>query len=154
MSEYTRTTRKCSFDALDPDLAAAIAAHLERYDIDDALPSVTACFETTSTQRKRKLFGTRIETSQTAVVVTPRWLIWAARTGAGEIGVLSARLADIRIMDYEASPEYRLMPDSGVDVHGRFTNAIEVGSAFIGLGPEGAAGRFRNMVREAIGQAG
>jgi hypothetical protein len=44
----------------------------------------------------------------------------------------------------------KLVQDTGVNISGLRTDAVDLGSAFIGLGPEPAAQKFRTMLREEI----
>jgi len=108
------------------------------------------CCETTSTKKKSGLFGGKAEVIVTGMVITPQWLIWASGKESEPPGVLSARLQDIRVQDYEESEMYKLMQDTGLNVFG-FRTAVEgASSVFIGLGPEPAEQKFRSMLREAI----
>jgi len=47
--------------------------------------------------------------------------------------VLSAQLRDVPVQDYAQSSFVKLVPDSGINVEGRFTDVSENTSTFIGL---------------------
>lgn len=153
MGDYLRTTRECEFDDLQPLLVTAIRGHIDRYELGDIEGSALMCCETTSTKKKKGLFGGKTEVILTGVVITPQWLIWASGKEGEAPGVLSARLDDIRVQDYEESEMYKMMQDTGLNVLGLRTGASDLGSVFIGLGPEPAAQRFRAMLKEAIATA-
>ena len=151
MGEYVRTTRECTLDSMHPSLADAIRAHVERYGMEDVLALASICCETVSTKQKKKLFSSKAEVVIAGVVLTPKWLIWAGGKENENPGVLSARLQNLRVEDYEKSSMYKLMQDTGLDVFG-FPVGDELGSVFIGLGPEPAAQKFRDMLKEAIAE--
>ena len=66
--------------------------------------------------------------------------------------MLSARLQDLRVEDYEKSNMYKMIQDTGLNVFG-FQTANGLGSVVIGLGSEPVVQKFRGMLKEAIGQA-
>ena len=149
MGDYLRTTRECTLDSLFPMLAAGMRAHLEKYELGDASTTLICC-ETVSTRQKKGLFGRKTEVIRTAVLVTPTHLIWAAAKDNKTPGVLSARLREVQVQDYEKSELYRLVPDSGLNITGLFTNATTPASSFIGLGQEPAAQKFRTILKETV----
>lgn len=149
MGDYLRTTRECTLDSLDPVLATAVRAHIEKYELDNAAESVLMCCETTSTRQKKGLFGGKTEVILTGIVLTPQWLIWATGKTNEIPGVLSARLREIRVQDYVQSDLYKLVQDSGLNISGLRTDAGNAGTAFIGLGPEPAAQKLRLALKEA-----
>jgi hypothetical protein len=153
MGDYLRTTRETALDSLDPSLLAAIRAHVEKYELGDIAASALMCCETTSTKPKRGLFGGKAEIILTGVLLTPQWLIWATAKDDQSPAVLSARLRDIQVQDYEKSGMYKMIQDAGLNISGLRTDAVELGSAFIGLGPEPAAEEFRIMLKEALAKA-
>ena len=150
MGDYLRTTRECTLDDLQPLLVAAIRGHIEKYELGDVEESTLMCCETTSTKKKKGLFGGKAEVILTGVVITPQWLIWATGKENEPPGVLSARLDDIRVQDYEQSEMYKMIQDTGLNIYGLRTAANGLGSVFIGLGPESAAQKFRTTLREAM----
>jgi hypothetical protein len=149
MGDYLRTTRECTLDDLQPLLVAAIRGHIEKYELGDVEESALMCCETTSTKKKKGLFGGKAEVILTGVVITPQWLIWAGGKENEKAGVLSARLQNLRVEDYEKANMYKMIPDTGLSVFG-FQTANDLGSVFIGLGSEPAAQKFRDMLKEAI----
>src|SRR6266487_5923718 len=103
MGDYLRATRECTLGSLNPILAATIRAHIERYELGDVDASALICCETTSTKQKKGLFGGKAEVILTGMILTPQWLIWASGKENEAPGVLSARLRDVRVQDYEKS---------------------------------------------------
>ncbi len=153
MSDYIRTTRECAFGGLAPSLFAAIRGHVEKHELGNLEASALMCCETTSTKQKKGLFGSKTEVSMAGILLTPQWLIWATGKQNEAPGVLSARLREIQVQDYEKSDQYKLIQDSGLDISGLRTGTVDLGSAFIGLGPEPAAQKFRSMLKEAQAKA-
>ena len=149
MGDYTRATRECTFDSLRPDLSAELRTHVEKYNLGDILSKPVMCIETTSVKSKKGLFG-KEETSYTGAVLTKGWLIWTTITPKGPAGVLSARLAQLTVQDYAQTDFGKLVADSGLSVHGTFTNAQEVSTAFIGLEENAAGKKFRQAVIAAV----
>ena len=149
MRDYQRITRECTVDSMRPELAQAIRAHIERYELEDVLESILICCETVSTKEKKKLFGKKTEIELAGVILTPKWLIWAGGKENEKTGVLSARLQNLRVEDYEKTKMYKMIQDTGLHVYG-FQTGQGIGSIFIGLGAESVAKKFREMLREAI----
>ena len=152
MADYQRSTRECTIDGMRPELSAALRAYAARRGLEDEIDSALTCCETVSSQEKRRLFRRTEEVSLQAVVLTPRWLIWAAGKEGEPPGVFGTRLREIRVEDYEKSSMYQLQEDRGVNIFGLKTGD-GIGSAFIGLGPEPAARRFRDKLKEAVANA-
>ena len=96
MSDYIRDTRQCTLETMKPTLANAIRAHIEKYDLHDVPGNILACCETISTKKKKGLFAGKPEDIFTGVVLTPKWLVWAAGRENETPGVLSAKLRDIQ----------------------------------------------------------
>jgi hypothetical protein len=153
MGEYIRSTREVSLSSLDPALLSVIQSHVEKYELGDFHTSVLMCCETTSTKQKQGLLGGKTETILAGVILTAQWLIWATRKDNDSPSVVSARLRDIQVQDYEKSEMHKLIQDTGINLSGLRTDAMDVGSTFIGLGTEAAADKFRAILKEAIAKA-
>lgn len=153
MGDYHRFTRECTLESMRPKLATAIRARIEKYDLKDPDASALICCETTSTKQKKGLFSRKTEVVLTGIILTPQWLIWAAGKENEAPGVLSTRLHDIRVEDYETSNMYKMIQDTGLNIFGLRTGTEGAASTFIGLGPEPVAQRFRDLLKEAIAQA-
>ena len=67
--------------------------------------------------------------------------------------MLSAQLSNITVQDYSQTLFAKLIPDSGLEVNGLFTDASESSSAFIGLGEGMAANEFKEIVVRAAQDA-
>jgi hypothetical protein len=153
-SDYDRSTRACTLATLSPALAAALRAHAEQYQLGSLDAPSVACWETTSTKKKKGLFARQPEVVLTGIVLAPPLLLWAAGKPGEKPAVLSGRLRDLRVQDYEKTAMHKLVADSGLEVSGRLTDSPEAASAFIGLGPEPAAQQCRAAVAGAIARAG
>ena len=149
MPDWLRSTHSRTLDGLEAGIQAAVRAHLKLHNLGDILADYLACVETTSERIGKGILG-RGGRIVVAVVVTPYWLIWAIRASDPEVTVMSARLADILVKDYEATPFANRIPDQGVEISGTFTDVSEQGSAFIGLGSEPAAQVFRATLTAAV----
>jgi hypothetical protein len=154
MGDYTRATRECRFAELRPELAAAIRLHIEKYELGASGADGVICCETVSRRKKAgligRMFGGTPGDVLSAVFVTPVWFIWVSSDQKLGTTVLSARLTQINVRDYDN----KLVPDFGLDVSGSFTDSPKRIQVFIGL-EEGAAGEsLRTRLKEVIQQAG
>ena len=152
MSEWKRKTKEVSPESLPPEVASAIHRHVEQYNLGTILSDALMCIQTDSEKIKKGLFG-QPEHVQMVAIVTPRWLIWSIDQPDHKPAVLSAQLIHVTVQDYAQTQFAQMVPDSGVEVSGMFTDASESASAFIGL-EEGAAGqRFRQTLIKAAADA-
>ena len=170
MSEWKRRTKEVSLDSLPPELESAIQQHIERYNLGPILSDALMCIQTDSEKTKKGLLG-GTETIHVVAVITPRWIMWAvdqptlapalrarrticqANRGESKPVVLSAQLIHVTVQDYAQTPFVKLVPDSGIQVNGIFTDASENASAFIGLEENIAGQRFRDIVIKAAADA-
>lgn len=152
MSDWKRTTKEVAFKSLPPDMVDAIGKHIEQHNLGPILSHILMCIQTDSEKAKRGLFGAA-EAVQMGAVVTPRWLIWAVNGTRTKTAVLSAQLIHVTVRDYAQTQFAKMIPDSGVEISGTFTDASENASAFLGLG-EGAAGeKFKEVLIQAAADA-
>ena len=149
MGDFLRQTRETSLNKLKLQIAAAIRSHVAQYHLGDIETTTLMCCETISTKQKKGLFG-KAMVIETAVLLTPHWLIWATAKGNQTPFVLSAKLSNIQIQDYETSKTQKLIPDSGLIISGLRTDAVDLGSIFIGFGSEPAAQKFRRLLMEQL----
>jgi len=117
----------------------AIKRHVEQYNLGTILLEVLMCVQTDSQRVKKPLFGSA-EIVYTGIVLTPRWLVWAVSGTKTQTAVLSAQLRDVVVQDYSQTQFAKLIADSGLEVSGRFTDASENASAFLGI-DDGLVGR-------------
>jgi hypothetical protein len=153
MGDYIRTTRAGPLDTLAPALAAALRAHAAEYQLGDLSGPGVMCWETTSTKKKKGLFARQPEVILTGIVLAPPMLLWAAGQAGEKPAVLSARLRDVQVQDYEQSSMHKLVADTGLNINGLRTDTPSAGTAFIGLGPEPAAQQFRAALADAAAKA-
>lgn len=153
MNAYTRSTRECKFGDLRPELMVSIRRHIETYKLGDAEASLLVCCETTSARQKTGLFASGDEVTVAGMFVTPQLLVWANGKEKGEPVVMSALLRNISVHDFENTAMYRVNPDSGINVAGRYTDVTKQGQSFIGLGPDPAGEKFRQVLQHAIQKA-
>lgn len=151
MSDWKRSTREVTFEQLPTDIQAAIQKHVELYNLGDILSDALMCIQTDSEKVKRGLFGSAESVRQCAVV-TPRWLVWAVSDAKSPV-VLSALLTDIVVKDYADTPFVKMVPDSGVQVNGRFTDVSENSGAFLGLEENSAGAKFKDVLIRAVQDA-
>ena len=149
MSDWNRSTKEVLFEQLRPELAGAIKSHIELYNLGNILSDALMCIQTDSEKIKKGLFG-GAGIVYTGAVVTPRWLIWAVSGTKAETAVLSALLSDVVVQDYALSQFAKMVPDTGLNVSGKFTDVSENGSAFIGLDEGASARRFNGLVINTV----
>lgn len=152
MSDWKRTTNELPLESLAPHLITAIKRQIERYNLGAILSDVLMCVQTDSEKVNKGLFGGG-NMVKVGVVVTPRCLIWAIDDGKGKPAVLSALLADVVVQDYRQTSFAKMVPDSGIEVSGRFTDVSENISAFIGIDDSAAGRKFIETVIRAAQNA-
>jgi hypothetical protein len=152
MSDWKRSTKEIPFESLPPQMVSTINKHIEQYKLGLLLLNTLMCIQTDSEKAKKGLFG-KAETVQMGVLVTPGWLVWAIRGTNMQTTVLSAQLINITVQDYAQTPFAKMIPDSGIEVSGIFTDAREGVSAFIGLEENVAGSKFKEIVIRATQEA-
>ena len=152
MSDWKRKTQEVSFENLMPETIAAINKHIEQYNLGPIVSDALMCIQTDSEKTKKGLFGSA-ETVQTGAIVTPYWLIWATSGTKMKIALLCAQLKDVVVQDYAQTPFMNMIPDSGINVTGKFTDMAENSSAFIGLEDNAAGNKFTEIVIRAAQDA-
>jgi hypothetical protein len=153
MNANTRSTRECTFANLRPELVTAIRKHIEKYKLGEIESSLLICCETTSTNQKTGLFANGTEITITGMFVTTHFLVWTGGKERGKPVVRSALLRNIDVQDFENTAMYRVYPDSGMNITGRYTDVTKQGQAFIGLGADSAGEKFRQVLQHAIQEA-
>ena len=151
MSDWKRSTRELALDQLPAEMKAEFQKHMERYNLGDVLSEGLMCIETISEKPKVGLFGAAQSVRQCAVV-TPRWLLWVVQDGKSP-ATLSASLREVLVQDYADTPLVKMVPDSGIQVNGKFTDVAENISAFIGLEENAAGKKFKEVVMRAVQDA-
>jgi len=152
MSDWKRTSKEVPFEYLRPEMVVEISKHIEQYNLGSILSDVLLCVQTDSEKVKKGLFGGG-EIYYTGAVVTSRWLVWVTSGAKTQTAVLSAQLSDITVQDYARSHFAKLIPDSGINVSGKFTDTSENGAAFIGLDESSTANKFKEIVIKAAQEA-
>ena len=153
MSSYIRTTRECTFRDLSPEMLAAIQKHVEKYQLGVDETSLLICCETTTTGQKAGFFASGSDLTLTGMFVTPQLLLWTSGNGKRNPPVTSALLRNIDAYDFENTAMYKVKPDSGLNITGRYTDVTRQGQSFIGLGPDSAGEKFRQVLQQAIQKA-
>ncbi|MBI5962004.1 MAG: hypothetical protein HY863_00890 [Chloroflexi bacterium] len=151
MGSYNRSTHEVPFANLPPETMDAIKKHLELYNLGSILDDVLICVEGNSEKIKKGLFsGPDPKTVKAVLILTPRWMVQVIKSDSDAAFTRSARLTDIVVSDYEKSPFYSKIPDTGVEVTGRFTDTSESSSSFIGLGKDSAGEKFKELLIKAV----
>ncbi len=152
MSDWKRSTHEIPFEKLPSEMKTEIQKHIERYNLGDILSDALLCIQTDSEKIKKGLFGSA-EIVHQGVIVTPRWLVWVVSGTKTSVAALSALLTDIVVQNYTNTPFAKMIPDSGIEVTGKFTDVAENGSAFIGLENNTVAKRFTETAIGAVQNA-
>jgi hypothetical protein len=153
MNTYIRSTRECTFADLRPELVTAIRKHIEKYKLENIEKTLQICCETTSTSKKTSLFANGTETTISGMLVTAQFLIWTNGKKRNKPIVRSALLCNIDVQDFENTAMYKVNPDSGMNITGRYTDVTKQGQAFIGLGSDAAGEKFRQVLQHSIQKA-
>lgn len=152
MSEWKRTTREIQIEHLPSDIKAEMDRHVELYNLGNILSDAILCIQTDSEKAKKGLFGSA-ETVHLGAVITSRWLIWVIHGTKTPASAMSALLTDVVIQDYSDTQFAKLVPDSGIQVSGKFTDVTENASAFIGLEVNDAGRKFKETIIKAVQDA-
>ena len=152
MSEWKRITKEIPFESLPSQMVSAINHHIEQHNLGLILSDVLMCIQTDSEKVKKGLFG-GTERVQVGAVVTPRWLLWVIHGPKTQAAVLSAQLINITVQDYAQTSFAKMVPDSGIEVSGMFTDVSENTSAFIGLEGNAVGNKFKGIVIKAVQDA-
>ena len=152
MSDWKRTTHEISLEGLPAEMKVEIEKHIQFYNLGNILSDALICIQTDSEKGKKGLFG-GVELVHMTAILTPRWLVWVANGTKTSTVVLSALLVDVVIQDYAATQFAKLVPDSGIEVNGKFTGATENASAFIGLQENDVGKKFRDTAIRAVQEA-
>lgn len=145
MSDWKRTTREVPFEGLLLEMVSAVKAHVELYNLGTILSDAVMCIQIDSEKVRKGLFGKSESTSQGAIV-TPRWLTWVVKSLNAHAAVLSAQLSNVIVQDYAQTQFAKMVPDSGIQISGTFTDVSENAGAFLGLDEGPAAKKFRELV--------
>lgn len=152
MSEWKRSTKEVPFEGLMPEMVAEIKKHVDLYNLGPILSDALVCIQSDSEKIKKGLFGSA-EVVQQGVILTSRWLVLAVKRTKGNVGVLSAQLRDVVVLDYAQTPYAKMLPDTGIQVDGKFTDAAENVSVFIGLDESAVGKKFKETVIQAVQDA-
>ena len=110
------------------------------------------CIQTDSEKAKKCHFGNE-ETVHIGAFITPRWLVWVTSGTKTETTILSAQLTDAVVRDYAQTEFAKMIPDSGMNVNGNFTDVSVNSTAFIGLNQSATADKFKETVIKAVQDA-
>jgi hypothetical protein len=150
MSDYTRSTRECTFDQLRPDLRRAILEFARMGEIGSLPDSILGCCETKSEKKAGGFFSGWFESGAdhiiyTGALFTAEWLVWARSGDLSGTHVTAARLADIQVKPFASL----LVRDNGLEVFGYVGDSKSRIRGYIGMGPEPAAQAFCQAAQQA-----
>lgn len=154
MGDYIRSTKEIAFGDIPANVTKSIQTYIEKHNLGDILANPVMCIVSTSEKLKKGLFsgpGPKL-LIQTAIL-TDRWLILADNVDQNALYIKSMQLRDITVEDYEKSQFYKMIPDTGMNVNGRFTDASEMGSIFLPLGKDAVGEKFMSTLIEAVQKA-
>jgi hypothetical protein len=154
MSDYNRSTREVTLAGCSAEVTDALDKHIESFNLGRILDDVLICVEANAEKIKKGVFsGPGAKSVKTVIVLTPRWLMQVVKLDNEAPFARSARLSDIVVSDYEKNPFYSKLPDTGVEVSGKFTDTRESSSSFIGLGKDAVGEKFRGMLIQSVQNA-
>lgn len=154
MGDYHRSTKEIAVQDITSEITQAIGKYIELHNLGNILEGSTHCIVSTSEKIKKGLFGgpgpkLLIQTA----ILTNRWLILADRVDQNALYIKSMQLRDITVEDYEKSSFYAMIPDTGMNINGRFTDASENGSIFLPLGEDPAGEKFKEALIQSVKDA-
>jgi hypothetical protein len=155
MGDYNRSTKEIAFGEIPANVTKSIQTYIEKHSLGDILANPVMCIVSASEKIKKGLFGGAPGPKlliQTAIL-TDRWLILADNVDQNALYIKSMQLREITVEDYEKSSFYKMLPDTGMNVNGQFTDASELGSIFLPLGKDDAGEKFKSVLIEAVQKA-
>jgi len=155
MGDYNRSTKEVTFGEVPVNVIKSIQTYIAKHNLGDILANPTMCIISTSEKIKKGLFGGGPGPKlliQTAIL-TDRWLILADNVDQNALYIKSMQLRDITVEDYEQSSFYKMIPDTGMNLNGQFTDASELGSMFLPLGKDAAGEKFKSALIESVQKA-
>ena len=160
MGEWNRSTKELPLENIRPEMTVALQEHIESYNLGPVFDGYLICIETTSEKKKKGLFSGGGDKITTAIaIVTPHWLIMSAQGDKSGASALSVQLKDVVVADYADNPGFKFLPDTGLDVTGKFTGRVGVGfgvdgneriTSFIPLGEEPVSRKFKEILFQSI----
>ncbi len=151
MGYYNRSTKEIAFNEIPANVINSIRAYIEKHTLGDILAKPVMCVVSTSEKIKKGLFGGGPGPKlliQTAIL-TDHWLILADNVDQNALYIKSMQLRDIMVEDYEKSSFHAMIPDTGMNISGQFTDASDLGTIFLPLGRDAAGEKFKSALIEA-----
>ncbi|MBN2004240.1 MAG: hypothetical protein JXA21_12875 [Anaerolineae bacterium] len=151
MSIYNRTTRECLPSQWPPESYQAIQNYFQEQQLGNPETEFVACCETISSKGNTNwllswLNGELDATVHTGILLTSERLIWVRNADSSGVVLTAANLKEIRIGTY--APQFTR--DTGLEIIGYVQGSKGRIRGYIGMGPEPAAQKFRDEVKEAI----
>ncbi|MBI2333569.1 MAG: hypothetical protein HYU84_15675 [Chloroflexi bacterium] len=151
MGDYNRSTKEVAFGEIPANVIQSVRTYIEKHNLGDILANVSLCIVSTSEKLKKGLFsGPGPKLLVQTVILTDRWLILADNVDQNALYIKSMQLRDITVEDYEKSSFNAMIPDTGMNVNGRFTDASELGTIFLPLGKDEAGEKFKSALIEVV----
>jgi len=145
---------------MDPSLAEAIRARIEREELGNVEAGALACGVTHSVRIKRagimaRLAGGAPKDVDHGLMVTPVWFFVATRSGKDDsAAVMAFRLRDLEAKDFGRSEMAMLALDSGVEVTGAPLGGLERVTMFVPLADSPDGDHLKQVLFEAVRAAG
>ncbi len=155
MGDYNRSTKEIPFGDIPANIIQSVRVYIEKHSLGDILATPLMCVVSTSDKIKKGLFGGGPGPKRLVqtVVLTDRWLILADNVDQNALYIKTMQLQDITAKDYEKSSFYKMIPDTGMNISGRFTDASELGTIFLPLGRDAAGEKFKSLLIETAQKA-
>jgi hypothetical protein len=155
MGDYNRSTQEITFETISPDVRQAVNKYIEKHNLGDILKDVKLCTLSNNEKIKKGLFGGGPGPKSLAqvAILTDRWLILADRVDQNAIYIKSMQLRDIVVEEYEKSSFYAMIPDTGMNITGIFTDASEKGTIFLPLGKDADGNKMKEQLIQAVQDA-
>ncbi|MCZ2126650.1 MAG: hypothetical protein LC099_02620 [Anaerolineales bacterium] len=153
MSDYRRSTQEIKSSEIPAVVAEALQAYIEKYNLGAPLDDAKLCVVSTSEKIKKGLFGAGAKPLIQTLILSENWLIIVYQEDSKAPYVRAMQLREITIEDYEKSAAYKLIPDTGLNVSGHFSEATELSSLFLPLGKDEAGEKFKSALIAAAQKA-
>ncbi|MBE0672243.1 MAG: hypothetical protein IH588_16825 [Anaerolineales bacterium] len=151
MSSYHRTTRECPVRQLHPEVFRALRNYFQEQKLGDLEAEAVTCCETISTRKNVNDLFSRFNSTEDATVhmgmlLTSQRLIWVRCGDTSGVSLSAADLTNIIVSTYKSM----FVDDTGLEIIGYVEGSNRAIKGYIGMGPEPAAQKFCDEVRQAI----
>jgi hypothetical protein len=151
MGDYTRSTRECSVNQVQPVLRRALEDYFQKNSFGEIEAETQLCCETISEKKEIGRLAAFLGDKAgplvyTAILLTATHLVWARGSAQTDVIVNAADLKYIHVKPFTSL----FITDTGLEISGPLGNTKRMKLGYIGMGPEPITQKFTDEVKKAI----